>query len=171
MEDQEIEPHPDFAANLLEQIFSLWVEPELERRGLPVDRSTVHKALVTFSPDQAQIPVIAMNDEAELVGSFRTTRDIKAGEPVTEDDVAEIEGIEPANIDQNNGWIAYAVLRGEGYRGGLQGLISGGTPAGPDRTPPRRASSLARASCAASRFFCALAPRNAAASSRWIRRQ
>lgn len=110
-----MEPDPDFATNLLEQIFSLWVEPELERRGLPVDRSTVHKALVTFSPDQAQVPVIAINDEAELVGSIRATRDIKAGEPVTEDDVAEIEGIEPANIDQNNGWIAYAVLRGQGF--------------------------------------------------------
>ncbi|MCY1676843.1 hypothetical protein OVA06_19420 [Pseudarthrobacter sp. SL88] len=115
MEDRELEAHPDFAANLLEQIFCLWVEPELERRGLPVDRSSIRKALVTFSPDQAQVPVVAINEEAELIGSIRATRDIQAGEPVTEDDVAEIEGLEPANIDPNNGWIAYAVLRGQGF--------------------------------------------------------
>lgn len=115
MEDRDIEAGPGFAANLQEQIFSLWVEPELERRGLPVDRSTVHKALVTFSPEQGQVPVVAINDEAELVGSIRTTRAIQAGEPVTEDDVAEIEGIEPANIDPNSGWIAYAVISGQGF--------------------------------------------------------
>lgn len=115
MEDQDIEANPDFAANLLEQIFSLWVEPEMERRGLPVDRSKIHKVLVTFSPDQAQVPLVAINDEAELIGSIRATRDIQAGELVTEDDVAEIEGIKPANIDPNSGWIAYAVLRGQGF--------------------------------------------------------
>ncbi|KQQ88834.1 SAF domain-containing protein [Arthrobacter sp. Leaf137] len=115
MKEQELEADADFGENMLEQIFSLWVEPELERRGLPGDRSTVHKALVTFSPDQTRLPVIAINEEAELIGSIRAARDIKAGEAVTEDDVAAIEGIKPANIDPNSGWIAYAVLGGTGF--------------------------------------------------------
>lgn len=115
MSEQEPELDTDFGANLLEQIFSLWVEPELERRGLPVDPATVHSALVTFSPDQSQPPVIAINEEAELIGSIQAARDIKAGEAVTDEDVAAIEGIEPANIDPNSGWIAYAVLGGVGF--------------------------------------------------------
>lgn len=110
MSDQEPEPRIGFGESLAEQIFTLWVDPELERRGLPADRSTIKKVLVTFSSSPEQYPIISINEEVKLKAILRLSRDLEPGEDVSVSSVDEIEGIEPVGVDPNRGWIAAYVL-------------------------------------------------------------
>ncbi|MBU8867857.1 hypothetical protein [Paenarthrobacter aromaticivorans] len=110
MSEHESELGNGFGENLAEQIFTLWVDLELERRGLPVDRSTINKVLVTFSSSPEQSPVISINEEVKLKANVRLNRDLQPGEEVAVSSVDEIEGIEPVGVDPNSGWIAAYVL-------------------------------------------------------------
>lgn len=105
------ESDPEFSESLLEQIFSLWVEPELERRGQDLGRDGVSKALVVMAPGRRVETLI--NDEAELVAEVRVTRPVEAGEPVTTTDVDRVESVRPHDIDPNAGWICFARLGNE----------------------------------------------------------
>lgn len=97
-----------FIAN---QLFELWIEPELARRGLVVEEQTasVEKALIVFRPG-ASAPDVRINDEAPLSLIARATRDLDAGEPVRASDIADIERVEPSGIDPNSAWIAFLAL-------------------------------------------------------------
>lgn len=95
----------DFAANIVNQIFDLWVGPDLERRGLTLTRADIRKVLVELDPDQ---PLrVLINDEAELVASFVAKRDIAEGEDVTLADVDELANLRPLTIGSNSGWICF----------------------------------------------------------------
>jgi hypothetical protein len=98
----------EFASNIIEQVFDLWVIPELARRGEEPDRSLVNKALVIMIKDRA--PEVLLNSEFVLATKARTTRDIEAGEAITAADIADIESMHPEDIDPNAAWIAYLAL-------------------------------------------------------------
>lgn len=102
------EREPDFSAALLEQVFDLWVEPELLRRGVIMGRDGVTKALVVMAPGSRVKTLI--NEEAELVARVRATRPIEAGEPVSTGDFDEVEGVRPFEVDPDAGWICFARL-------------------------------------------------------------
>jgi len=101
-----LDPEPDASAALLEQIFDLWVEPELQRRGVDMGRDGVRKALVVMAPGR-RVDVL-INEEAELVAHVRATRPIEAGEPITTQDFDHVEGIQPFEVDPDAGWICFA---------------------------------------------------------------
>lgn len=42
----------DFSTNLVNWIFELFVEPEITRRGLALDRNEVRKVVVELNPDR-----------------------------------------------------------------------------------------------------------------------
>jgi HEPN domain-containing protein len=109
-DEQAIEPPDDLGGTLLEQMFQIWVEPEIARRGLEIDRSEVLKALVVMAPNQ--LPVTLLNKEVVLVGKFRATREIAEGEEVTEDDVEDLTELRPVDIDPDAGWICFAQFKG-----------------------------------------------------------
>src|SRR6266508_4364712 len=94
---------------LLEQIFQLWLRPELEARGLDKQPEEVIRALVIFTPGQK--PKVLIDAEAEMVVRGRTTRPIEAGEPVTEADLEAIEGLVPHDIDPDAGWIGFILFK------------------------------------------------------------
>lgn len=103
---------PEFGSVLLEQIFELWVEPELERRGLDLTRDEIRKVVVELDPG-AGGPIVRINDEAVLVAKVRSTRAIAAGEELTEDDFDHVENLRPRGLGEDSGWICFAVLRGQ----------------------------------------------------------
>lgn len=107
------EPDEDWGTGLLEQIFELWVEPELQRRGVDLDRAAVRKALVVMAPGRPVETLI--NDEAELVANVRATRAIEAGEEVTLDDFDEVRNVRPHAIDPDAGWIGFVRLGDKAY--------------------------------------------------------
>jgi len=86
---------------LLEQIFQLWLRPELEARGLDQQPEEVIRALVIFTPRRK--PKVLIDAEAEMVVRGRTTRPIEAGERVTEADLEAVEGLVPRDIDPDAG--------------------------------------------------------------------
>lgn len=98
----------DFGPSLLDQAFRLWVEPAVAERGLGLSRAEIVKALVVMAP--SDVPKVLINDEAELIAQFRAARTIEAGEVVTLADISNVEGVVPANIDENAGWIALAKI-------------------------------------------------------------
>lgn len=104
----------EFAARVIEQMYDLFIFPELARRGLPAERGSVQKALVTLPPD-ADV-VVQLNDEALLAYRAATTRAIAAGEPVTLADIdpVTVTGLRPASVHPDAGWVALAEFPGIG---------------------------------------------------------
>lgn len=89
----------------IEHMFEIWVEPELERRGLMPSDLRVRKAMVVLHRDQS--PVVKINDEVELVATVRATRPIAAGEEIRAADFDEVHAVEPVGVDEDAGWIAF----------------------------------------------------------------
>ena len=101
----------EFSATLLDQVFSLWVEPAVSERGLGLTRSDVVKALVAMAP--SEVPKVYINDEVQLVAQVRATRSIQQGESVTLEDISGVEDLRPLDVDGNSGWIAFAKIGNE----------------------------------------------------------
>jgi hypothetical protein len=110
----EIVKGDEFAARVVDQMYDLFIFPELERRGLPAERSAVRTALVTLPPG-ADVDV-ALNDEAELAFHATSTGAIEAGKVITIDaiDPATVAGLRPVSVDPDAGWVALAELPGIG---------------------------------------------------------
>lgn len=92
----------------IEHMFELWIEPELQRRGLTTETFSLRKALVVMKRDQT--PVVQLNGEFELMATVRSTRAIAEGEAITASDFDEIHALQPAGIDEDAGWIAFIAL-------------------------------------------------------------
>jgi len=105
-----IEPDNAFGGNLLEQIFDLWVEPELERRGASLRRHEVERVLVILAPGRRVR--VHINDEARFVAHARVSRPVAEGEAVTLADIDEIESLRPDGIDPDAGWVGFVLLGG-----------------------------------------------------------
>ena len=100
---------PDgFSANVLQQMFDLWVIPELRRRDLPDNPGTVRKALVLMRRDQQ--PEILINDEFVLSARARFNRDLEYEEEFTASDVTSIEWLEAKDVDPDAAWLIYFAL-------------------------------------------------------------
>lgn len=100
----------EFASRVIDQVFDLFVLPELERRGLPPDQASVRKALITLRPRAGT--TVELNDEAELAILAVATRPLEAGESVSTDDIdlASAMSLRPVSVDPDAGWVALAQL-------------------------------------------------------------
>jgi len=101
----------DFSTNLVNSIFELFVEPEITRRGLALDRDEIRKVVVELSPDRPH-PLVRLNDQAKIVASVSVTRDLTEGENVTAADINEVHSVEPEGIGPNSGYVCFAVING-----------------------------------------------------------
>jgi hypothetical protein len=110
--DEEPTEQQSFGSTLLEQMFELWIEPELARRGLNLGRDEIRKVVVELDPT-ASGPIVTINDDAAVVARVRATRAIAAGEDVTEDDFDQVDSVRPGGIGENSGWICFAVIKGQ----------------------------------------------------------
>jgi HEPN domain-containing protein len=103
----------DFGPNVIQQVFELWVLPEVQRRGLTLTRADINKVVVEMAPSE---PVrVLINDEAAIVSAVRAKRAIEPGEAVTLDDIDEIADLKPHDIDENSGWICFLRWGGAEY--------------------------------------------------------
>lgn len=92
---------------------SLWIEPELVRRGMNVDGSALAKAVVVMTPGR---PVeVRINDEADWVAHLPALRAIEKGEAVTTADVdlSQLEWLRPAGVDHDAGWTGFVRIGDE----------------------------------------------------------
>jgi hypothetical protein len=120
-----------FATGVINSVFDVWVRPELERRGLALDREAIRTVLVEIDPDK-KYPRVLLNDEAPLTAEVGVTRDLACGEGVSEDDLDAVRGIRPTTIGPDSGYVCFARLKGIEYvdfdyrynRGKVSGLLS-----------------------------------------------
>jgi HEPN domain-containing protein len=111
---QEPETTPDLdATELIEQIFELWVQPEIERKRLSLAPEHVVKALVVMPPDRPT--AVLLNDEARLVVQVRATGPVREGEQVTLHDYDDLKGLSPADVDPDAGWVCFARIGNNTY--------------------------------------------------------
>ncbi|WP_141564465.1 hypothetical protein [Mycolicibacterium palauense] len=101
----------DFSTNLVNWIFEWFVEPEITRRGLALDREEVRKVVVELNPDRPH-PLVRLNDQAKIVAEVRVSRDIAEGEEVTAADINGVHSVEPEGIGPNSGYVCFAVING-----------------------------------------------------------
>lgn len=107
-------PADDFANNVINSVFDLWVMPELARRNMTLGRDEVCKVVVELDPDR-KYPRVWLNDEAKIVVKAVATRAIEAGEEVTEADIDEIHAVLPNDVGPNSGYVCFVTIRGQSY--------------------------------------------------------
>lgn len=100
------EPDPQLGRTLVEQVFELWVNPELKRRGLQLSRDEITQVVVEMPAHNGDL-IVSLNQDAEIVAMTTAKRDLKAGETVYLEDIDQISDIHPTNVDPNSGWICY----------------------------------------------------------------
>jgi hypothetical protein len=104
----EIAAESEFAQNTFQSMFDLFWDPEIERRGGLEVTGPLRKALAIMRTDQ---PVeILLNEEADLVLSAEATGPIERGDPIYPDDIGDVSDLRPLRIDEEAGWVAFAVL-------------------------------------------------------------
>ena len=81
-------PVAPFGDEAVQQVFDLWLTPEVERRRaagrLP---QPIRKAQIIFEVDGR--PVVRFNDEVRVIMTVRTTRAVTKGEVVSSADFSE----------------------------------------------------------------------------------
>lgn len=98
----------EFARTLVDHVFELWVSPEVQRRGLALDRPDIRKVLVELEPGEAAR--VFVNEEVQLVGTSIAKREIAEGEELTLEDVEEVTDLRPLSVGPNSGWLIIARL-------------------------------------------------------------
>jgi hypothetical protein len=101
-EDQD--PDAEFSGRVVQQIFEIFLEPELARRG-GMSRSDVRQALVIL-PSDGQVQV-QLNDEAALVGTVQVTGPVESGQTI---DITEVSELRPEADPGDSGWVAYLAV-------------------------------------------------------------
>ncbi|MBT1634609.1 hypothetical protein [Clavibacter michiganensis] len=112
-EPDERDPEQDFGANVLENVLVTWIEPELARRGLPTDRSSIWAAVVELLPGGGF--KTTLNDEAKIGAKTTPSAAIASGTPLTEENIESLDRFHPVGVGADSGWIVYVVFAGAPY--------------------------------------------------------
>lgn len=114
MSDLEASGEGPFGEHLIENMFTTWVDGDLARRNAGLSRSDVLRAVVELPPSGAT-PIIRINDEASLQARAIAATAIKKGDPVTAENIRDLESFWPVDVHPNSGWLAYVVVGGAAY--------------------------------------------------------
>jgi HEPN domain-containing protein len=104
----------DFGGNLVDSIFEMFVLPEIDRRGLALERHEIEKVVVELNPDRAH-PLVWINEAARIRAHVRVNRDLAEGEEVTASDVDEVFAVEPELVGPNSGYVCFATMLGRQF--------------------------------------------------------
>src|SRR5690349_13255934 len=84
---------PEATQRLLDQVFAIWINPEIERRraeGLLGDGWGLIAAQIIFNVGGQN--EVRLNEQVQIVLQVRSTRAIDEGEPIRGEDFSEIVG-------------------------------------------------------------------------------
>lgn len=114
MTDEDAERADSFGENIVEMMFTTWVDAELTRRGDGLKRADVGKAVIELPPFGAT-PIVRLNADAALEARAIVSAPIAKGEAVTPENVRSLEAFWPVGIHADSGWLAYIVVGASGY--------------------------------------------------------
>ena len=98
---------PEATQRLLEQVFSIWITPEIERRraaGLIGDDWPFIAAQIVFNVGGQN--EVRLNDQVKAVLQLKPTRPIAKGELIRSSDFSEIAGVKLTSLDSNAGHVS-----------------------------------------------------------------
>jgi hypothetical protein len=98
-------PDAEMASTMIDQIFDLWVLPEIKARGLGLTREQVNKALIVMAPGLA--PQVSINEEA-LLSAAMSAPGLVVPRQMVPIDVEKVQFLRPVKVDPDAGWIAFA---------------------------------------------------------------
>lgn len=102
-----------FGERVLEQMYTLWINPEIEKRrgagNLP-EPFILYAAQVVMNVDAAL--QVRFNEEVKFIAEVRATRAIKKGEPISFNDFDKVIAVELTDEDADAGHIT-AIFRSE----------------------------------------------------------
>ncbi|MFZ4893320.1 hypothetical protein ACL9RL_02600 [Plantibacter sp. Mn2098] len=79
-----------------------------------MSRSDVTRAVVELPPFSGN-PIIRINDEASLQAKAVAATAIKKGDPVTPENIRDLESFWPVDVHPDSGWLAYVVVGDAAY--------------------------------------------------------
>lgn len=103
-----------FGDRVINSVFDVFVAPELIRRNLVLERDEITKVVVELDPDRRH-PWVWINDRAKIVAHVHATREIAAGDEVTEADFDEVLAVVPQHVGPNSGYACFATIKGKQY--------------------------------------------------------
>ena len=114
MPDEEaLDDESVFGANLLENLFATWIDPELRRRGMTSDRSAIWAAVVELSPLGGS--TVTINEEASVAAKAQPDSGIATGTALTPENAENVEWFVPTALHPDSGWLVYVVAEGLPY--------------------------------------------------------
>lgn len=97
-----------FSERVLKSFVEIFWEPELQRRGGVGFTGSMYAALAVMVPGE---PVeVRLNDEVMVVAKARPGSPMTPGDPVTADNLDDVEDFEPVDVDSNAGWVMWLLL-------------------------------------------------------------
>jgi len=97
-----------FAANAVQNMWDIFWQPEVERRGGLSVTGPIAAAMAIMKPGA---PVeIRLNDEVEVRARARADSPVTSGEPLTAENLDALENFEPGNVHPDAGWALFVVL-------------------------------------------------------------
>lgn len=121
--------------NFLNQVFKLWIDPEIDRRfgdaGAP-EEFMIREALIRMPKDRP--PIVQFNDEIGWIGHVRVADgvEVEAGDPIYLHQIEHIADVNPPEADGNR--VAFVYLHWTGYDV-LYGMVFDFSPNHPDFDP------------------------------------
>ncbi|AYF32285.1 hypothetical protein CSH63_33565 [Micromonospora tulbaghiae] len=113
MSESTSPPNDEFARNVVNSIFDVFVDPELSRRGLTLERDEITKVVVEIDPSRKH-PRVWINDQAQVSVQVRASK-VEEGQPVTEADIQEVLAVLPPDVGPNSGYVCLATIGGKRY--------------------------------------------------------
>lgn len=95
----------EFKRRVYEQLFEMWINPEIDRRrvaGRLPDDFALYAAQVIMNPE-ATGNEVRLNDEVAAIAMVRARGPLEPGEPVSSEQVEQILGLELTERDPNAG--------------------------------------------------------------------
>jgi len=113
-EEHEAAQAPDsLTVSLLQQMFDLWITPYLNSGEAGIQADQIRQALIVMPPE-GEVEVL-LNERATITAKVKLCRDITPGDEVSAEDIEEISGLLPFDIDPAAGWMAFAAVLGHGH--------------------------------------------------------
>ena len=108
----EIEPSAEegtFGDHLVENLFSTWIDRNLEQRATGIGLEHIYRAVVELPP-AGGVPIVRINEEVSLQARVVASAPIKKGEAVTVENISSLEAFWPVDVHPDSGWLAYVVV-------------------------------------------------------------
>ena len=98
----------DFSSRVLNSFVEIFWEPEIQRRGGVDVTGPVYAALAVMVPGEAV--EVRLNEEVVVVAKAGPDSPVNPGDPVTVENLDDVEDFEPVGVDPNAGWVMWLIL-------------------------------------------------------------